>query len=413
MAESVLVVDDQDQPRMALVAELVDAGFDVFEAPDGEKAWALFRKVQPDLVVTDMVMPNSDGIDLLRRVRAHSEVPVVMFTAHGSVETAVAALKGGADEFITSSDVDLEELIQLVRSTLARHAPGERDAQATLKQRLPGNSRAIRRLRGRVSALAPLSNPVLVTGEAGAGRDAVVEALHDLGSTGGRALARIEAASFGARDPIPEKGAVYLDGAEKLARDRQPIWLSYLEREGVGVRAGARVLVSASDHLAARMTADDFDRKLGNILLRFHIHVPPLRERLEDVPDLAASMVERLAAEVGRRRVRLSAPALEVLGNYRWPGNLRQLERVLERAVAFSKGREIRREVVEEVLGEIEESVASIRERYSTEEREALLTALRDTGGNVSRTADILGRSRPAIYRLIEKYEIPLTRRSP
>jgi DNA-binding NtrC family response regulator len=413
MADSVLVVDDQEQPRMALVAELVDAGFDVFEASDGAQAWALFRRVHPDLVVTDMVMPNSDGMELLSRVRKHSEVPVIVFTAFGSVDTAVAALKAGADEFVASSNLDLEELIELIRGTLARHAPSGRDEPAELLDRLPGKSRAIRRLRGRVSALGRLSNPVLVTGEPGTGRDTVVEALHDLGSTGGRSLARIDAASFGPRDPIPERGAVYLDGVENLRRETQRIWSAYLSRDQVGAKEGARVFVSASDGLAVRMTRGNFDHKLGNILLRFQIQVPPLRERQEDVPDVAGSMVNRLAAELGRRQVRLSAPALELLAGHRWPGNLRQLERVLERAVAFSKGREIRREVVEEVLGEIEESVASIRERHSIEERDALLGALRDTGGNVSQTAEILGKSRPAIYRLIEKYEIPLARRSP
>jgi DNA-binding NtrC family response regulator len=413
MADRVLVVDDQEQPRMALVAELVDAGFDVFEADDGEKAWASFRRVHPDIVVSDLVMPNSDGMELLQRVRTHSEVPVIMFTAYGSVDTAVAALKSGADEFVASSDLDCEELIELVRSTIARHRGREGEHAADLEARLVGRSRAMRRLRSRVAALAPLSNPVLVTGEPGTGRDSVVSALHELGSTGGRALARIEAAKFGPRDPIPEKGAVYLDGVENLSRETQGIWAAYLGRDRVGRREGARVLVSASNGLASRLASGSFDRRLGNTLLRFHIQVPPLRERLEDIPALSDALVARLAAELGRRQVRLSAPAAACLAEQRWPGNVRQLERVLERAVAFSKGREIRREVVEEVLGEIEESVASIRERHSAAERDALLEALRETGGNVSQTAEILGRSRPAVYRLIDKYEIPLVRRSP
>lgn len=395
---------------MALVAELVDAGFDVFEAPDGEKAWACFRKVQPDLVVTDMVMPSSDGMELLNRVRAHSEVPVIMFSAYGSVDTAVSALKAGADEFVASSDLDFVELVELVKNTLARH---DREEPDELKTRLTGSSQAMKRLRGRVAALAPLSNPVLVTGEPGTGRDTVVSALHDLGSTGGRPLFRIDASRFGRRDSIPEKGAVYLDGVENLSAETQGIWAAYLGRAQVGLREGARILVSASDGLATRIANGDFDRKLGGTLLRFQIHIPPLRDRPEDVPPLADALVKRLASELGRRRVRLSAPATELLVQQRWPGNVRQLERVLERAVAFSKGRDIRRSVVEEVLSDVEESVASIRERRSAEEREALLSALRETGGNVSQTADILRRSRPAVYRLIEKYDIPLLRRSP
>ena len=408
MRDSVLVVDDQDQARLALVAELVDAGYDVYEAPDGLKAWEVFRRVHPKLVVTDMVMPNSDGMDLLYRVRSHSEVPVIMFTAYGSVDTAVAALKAGADEFVASSDLDFEQLVELIRNTLdSRKKPEPRE----IESRLNGASKLIKRLRSRIAALAPLPAPVLVTGEPGSGRDTVAEALHDLGCSGGRPLFRIDAASFRPRDPIPDKGGVYVDGVENLSREAQAIWAKYVAHAHEYPGQGARILLSASEGLATRLGSGGFDHRLGNTLLRFQIPVPSLRERPEDIPAIADSLVARLASQLGRRRVRLSGPAREYLAKHRWPGNVTQLERVLERAVAFSTGREIRQTVVEDVLGEIEESVASIRDRHSAEERDELLETLRSTGGNVSRTANLMGKSRPAVYRLIEKYEIPLERR--
>ncbi len=409
MPDTVLVVDDQRHAREALAAELSEAGFSVIEAGDGSEGWEFFRRGRPDLVITDLVMPESDGMELLRRVRAHSETPVILFTAHASVGGAVSALKSGADEFVASSDTDCGELVALVRDTLARRDGSE---PPSLAQRIVGRSRASRRLRARIAALAPLSAPVLVSGEPGTGRRAVVQALHELGSTAGRHFLRIDAASFGSRDPIPERGAVFLDGVERLSSQGQSVWAAYLDRSP-RAEAGARVLATASDRLAVRIAQGKFDARLGRALLRFQIRVPPLRERAEDLGPLADALVERFGAELGRRRLRLSSPAKRLLGSHSWPGNLAELEQVLERAVAFSKGRVIRQEVVADLLAEVEESIASIRDDHAAEQREALLEALRDTGGNVTRTAERLGKSRPAVYRLIERYGIPLERRVP
>ncbi len=409
MSDTVLVVDDQQDARRALAAELVEAGYRVIEAGDGTEGWDFFRRGRPDLVVTDLVMPSSDGLELLRRVRAHSETPVILFTAHASVGNAVSALKSGADEFVSSSDVGCGRLVDLVREALDRRDDAEAD---DLERRFVGDSGPNRRLRARVAALAPLSTPVLVSGEPGSGRHEVIDALHELGSTAGQRVSRVDAGAFGARDPIPERGVVILDGVEALSREGQAVWAAYLDRSP-RAEEGARVLASASTRLAARIDQGRFDRRLGQVLLRFHIRVPALRERAEDIAPLADALVERFGGELGRRRLRLSAPARRLLASHHWPGNVRQLEQVLERAVAFSKGREIRQEVVADLLAEVEESIASIRDEHSAEQREILLRTLRETGGNVTRTAERLGKSRPAVYRLIERYGIPLERRKP
>ncbi|MDJ0851634.1 MAG: response regulator [Myxococcota bacterium] len=409
MTGTVLVVDDQQLAREALAAELVEAGYSVIEAGDGTEGWDYFRRGRPDLVVTDLVMPSSDGLELLRRVRAQSETPVILYTAHPSVGDAVCALKSGADEFVTSTDVDCRRLVSIVRDTLDGGSDGESDE---LARRFVGGSREIRRLRARVAALAPLSAPVLVSGERGSGRRAVIAALHELGSTAGRRVVRVAAGSFRSRDPIPERGVVILDGVDRLSSEGQAVWAAYLDR-GPRAEAGARVLATASERLTARIDQGAFDRRLGRALLRFHVQVPPLRDRSEDIGPLADSLVERFGSELGRRRLRLSAPARRLVASYHWPGNVDQLEQVLERAVAFSKGRGIRHDVVADLLAEVEESIASIRDDHSAEQRERLLRTLRETGGNVTRTAALLGKSRPAIYRLMERYGIPLERRRP
>ena len=408
MRDTVLVVDDKEAPRRALAYELIDAGFDVLEAPDGVKGWESFHRNRPALVVTDLVMPRSDGLELLRRIREHSEAPVIMFTAYGTVESAVSALKGGADEFLTSEELDIAELVDMVRRALERS--GQPLESPALEARLVGTSEGMRRLRSRVAALAPLSTPVLVTGEPGSGRSAVVSALHELGATSGHPLVQADARSMTGREPLPDRGAVHLIDAERLPAEAQAHWAERLGRNPLG-RSAVRLLASSTKRFEARVATGHLDRRLGQMLLRFHIQVPPLRERAEDIPLLASGLVTKLSEELGRRRVRLSRSALEFLAEQHWPGNLEELERVLERAVAFSHGQVIRFETVSEILSEIEESVASIRDMSAAEEREALLAALRRTGGNVTQTAELLERSRPAVYRLMEKHGIPLLRR--
>jgi two-component system NtrC family response regulator len=304
--------------------------------------------------------------------------------------------------------VDVDELVNLARSALAardvaRHPSG-------LAQRLIGRSRAMARVRERVAGLGPLWAPVLVTGEPGSEQATVVEALHEFGATSGLDLLRVDAASFTPEVAIPERCAIHLERVEDLGPGAQRFWSRYVASEPRSPRERVRILASSECSLAVRIGEGGFERSLGEALLRFQIHVPPLRARPEDIPEISSSLLDRLGRGVGRRGMRLSAEAGELLAQRKWPGNVRELEATLERAIAFSRSRELRRSVLEDVLAETEESLASIRRHRSEVEREALLAAIRRTGGNVTQTAEMLGKSRSAIYRLIEKHGIPLDR---
>jgi DNA-binding NtrC family response regulator len=408
MRHTVLVVDDQMRPRRALATELEDAGFAVLQASDGVEGWESFLRDRPDLVITDMVMPRSDGLDLLGRIRAQSEVPVVLFTAHGSVESAICALKAGADEFVVSPDVDVDELVNLARSALAARDVAQHPAG--LAERVIGRSRAMARVRERVAGLGPLWAPVLVTGEPGSEQRAVVEALHEFGATSGLEFLRIASAAFTPEFTPPARCAIHLERVEELSPEGQRFWSQYVAAEPSSPRARVRVLASSECSLAARIGEGGFDPLLGEALLRFQIHVPPLRARSEDISELSSSLLDRLGRVVGRRGMRLSAEAADLLAQRKWPGNVRELEATLERAIAFSRSRELRRSILEDVLAESEESLASIRRQRSEVERDTLLSAIRTTGGNITQTAEMLGKSRSAIYRLIGKHGIPLDR---
>jgi len=409
MSERILVVDDQPLARRVLATELEDAGFDVVVAGDGREAWERFCTDAPDVVITDMVMPRSDGMDLLSRIRAQSEVPVILFSAHGSIETAVAALKGGADDFVSSSDFDVDRLVQMVRDALS---PDPSAAAARgFDQRLVGDSASMATARRRLEGLAPLRAPVLLVGEPGTGCSAAALALHELGFSAGGAFRRIEAADFEAAAPVSSLAAVHVDRVDQLPAGGQAFWLEHLQAAAArGFEAFPRVIASTSERLSLMVQCGDFDSALCELLTRFEVRMPPLRERLEDVPQLAEALLERAAGRLGRRRTRISSASLAYLAELSWPGNVAELEKVLERSLAYSRGREISRRAIEDVVADLSESLASLRASRERRQREALVDALHRTGGNITQAADQLGKSRSAVYRLISKHGVRLTR---
>jgi len=408
MTGKVLVVDDLERARRALATELSDAGFEVFEAEDGLNAWDQFRLHRPDVVVTDMVMPHSDGLDLLGRIRSQSDVPVIVFTARGSIQTAAMAFKGGADDFVASNEVEIDDLVQTVGRAIANRAvPRQGD---DLADRIVGQSPAIQRLRERIGGLAPLRHPVLLCGEIGTGRDLAITALHELGASGHGTLVRISSEHASARLSIPDCSAIYLDGIEAFPKHAQSFWTRYVEDcETRGFHGSPRILASSARPTASLARTTPVDQLLLDRMLRYAIELPPLRSIPEDISAIADSLVERGCERVGRR-VTLSPAARRFLMRQRWPGNAGQLEQLLERSIAFTRGRLVRRKTVQDVLAELAESLDSIREHHSVLERESLIRAIHEAGGNITRTAETLGKSRGAVYRLIQKHDIPLRR---
>ena len=412
MRGTVLVVDDSARPRRALSAELEDAGFEVRQAANGNEAWEIFESTTPSVVVTDLVMPKQDGLRLLEKIRERSDVPVIMFTSKATVASAAAAFKRGADEFLSSTDLEIEELVSLVANASGADAAALSAAEDTgvLNTRIAGKTPEIQRVRERIFGLAPLRSPVIVLGERGSGRDVVIEALHETGASSSGPLLKIDRHTKVSQEELKQARAVYLDGIEDLGEEMQSLWARWIrDGERHQLERWPRVFASTTSMLPMQAHAESPHQELRNLLLRFAVELPPLRKIPSDIPPIADAIVAKLSSSMSRR-VRLSASARQFLAEQRWPGNTKQLEQVLERAIAFTRTRQIKRAAIEELLGELEESVDGIRARHRAEEREELLDAIRTTGGNVSRTAEKLGRSRGAVYRMIEKYDITLKR---
>src|SRR5262245_41914915 len=291
-------------------------------------------------------------------------------------------------------------------------APGgrRRGLREAIESAFVGRSPAMRRLRQRLEGMAPLWIPVLLRGEPGTGRASAAALLHAWGPASRGELVRIDAAAFTPERRLPAVATVLLESVDRLSRPAQAWWLARLcAAQLPGAERGIRWLATTSDAPSPRQLAPDFEPSLERSLASFAIRLPPLRERAGDLPLLAAALCARAGRTLGRERVRVSARALEILASCHWPGNVRELEDVLLRAIAFSPSPRLGRALVADVLAERGESVGGLRAERVARERAELLARLRATHGNVARTAEALGRSRTAVYRLIAKHRIPLS----
>ena len=280
------------------------------------------------------------------------------------------------------------------------------ESLARLDAVLVGSSAALRRLKSQLLGLAGLPFPVLFSGEPGSGRRRAAQALHAIGPWADAPLLELEGRTGLPAGGLPARGAVIVANVDALPAELQALW----SRIARGRALGPRLLATASASFPLRAFDDGFDPELAAALLRFAVQVPPLRQRRSDVPELACHFAAQIARELARPEQRLAEGALAALRDASWSGNVAELRRVVERALAFSTGDEISGEEVGAVLGEVRVSVAVLRERHRSEERDALLRALSDHGGNIARAAQQLGRSRAALYRLAEKHGVALKR---
>jgi len=401
-----LLADDRRAARRALAQALGKRGFLVLEASGCSDGWRHFAREAPDLVMAHLALPEEGGLSLLARIRAGSRAPVILFAEKGAASDAVAALKQGADNFALESEIGRQGLAELAARCVAQPAAAADLAQ--LAQALPGKSAQIRRVHERLAALAPLGAPVLLCGERGSGRGAAARALHEL-SRPQRPFVALHATQLQALPVLPRGASACVRGVQHLAPPLQRALRERLRANGADCGAPRWIFCSGPGGLR-HADARDLDRALAAQLQRFQVQLPALRERPEDVAASARALAAQSARTLGRPGCRLSDDAVALLSIEPWPGNLAELGAVIERMVAFSTRPEIGWREAEEALNEMHLSIETLRANRQQQERERLVSALRQTGGNVTRSARLLGCSRTAIYRMVERHGVPLRR---
>jgi len=370
---AVLVIDDEADLRELLSLTLGRLGLDVDAADSVGRARELLARHRYALCLTDMRLPDGTGIELVREVAARGDTPIAVITAYGSAENAVAALKAGAFDYL-AKPVDLDQLRLLVRSALARPPAGSSPSQQQSRgiDRLRGEAPAMRQLRTMIERLAHSMAPVAIYGESGSGKELVARAIHDASARrlmpfvavncGAIPEALMEAEFFGYkkgaftgaerdRDGFfhaAAGGTLFLDEVAELPLAMQVKLLRAIQERRVR-KVGSttedpvdvRILSATHQDLGRLVAAGRFRQDLYYRLNVIELHVPSLRERSEDIAMLADVILDRLAQRAGAERVHLSSEALRELQGYPFPGNVRELENVLERGVALAAGREL------------------------------------------------------------------------
>jgi two-component system, NtrC family, response regulator AtoC len=448
----ILVVEDDGGLRDLLSNELEDAGYRVAAAADANQARDALARDCPDLVVSDLRLPGDSGRDLLDHCRGLAQAPgFIMVTAFGTVEQAVDALKGGADDFLTKP-LRLDHLrLSVARVLDARRLRSEVSRYRKLLSDgefhgMIGRSAPMRRLFDAIRQIAPLGGPVIVTGESGSGKELVARALHAESPRRDAPFVPVNCAAvppelmeselFGhARGAFTgasqqrgglfveaDGGTLLLDEIGEMPADTQAKLLRALEAGCIRplgadreVNVNVRLVAATNRDLEAEVAAGRFRKDLFFRLETFPLEVPSLRERGDDLDLLAAHFIARFAALHGRKTPALSDEALACLRAYRFPGNVRELANALERATAFCDGREIRAAHLPERIrsprragGGEDLDVSALLdgdELPSLEmiERRYIRWVLDRTGGNKRQAAAVLGIGRRTLYRRLDE----------
>jgi len=443
MVSSILIVDDEKNMRFVVGRALASAGHQVSEAASGEEALKAFEQSVPDLVILDQRMPGMDGITTLTKIKKqHPDLPVIMLTAHGNVESAVQAMKAGATDYLTKP-FDVEELKLAVEKALkvgnlvrqVDYLRGELDRKYDTDG-IIGKSPRMQEVLKTIGRVAAADATVMIYGESGTGKELIARALHHRSSRRQGPFIQLSCAAlpetlleselFGyekgaftgavssrpGRFELADGGSLFLDEIGDISPAVQVKLLRVLEQrsfERLGssktISVDVRLIGATNRDLPAMIKAGEFREDLYYRLNVIPIQMPPLRERQGDVKLLAEHFLARYAP--GKK---LSAEALRALEAYSWPGNVRELQNTIERVTILSPGNVIELEdLPAEVLRGAPPPTNAVRlppEGIALEavERNLITQALERTGGNRTRAAELLGISRHTLLYRMEKY---------
>jgi len=440
MKYRILIAEDEKNIREGLAAALELDGYVVVTAANGNEAWKRFQKGDVDLVLSDLRMPGLSGEGLLAKILIESPgTPVIILTGHGTVEAAVKAMRTGAWDFLTKP-VNLDYLSLIVKQALGNRELSLRHRRLLEEleqgrdfQAIIGSSAAMRRVFDMTSRAAPTKASILITGESGVGKELVADAIHGLSPRRDKPIIKVHCAALAAslleselfghekgaftgasarkrgRFELANEGTLFLDEIGEIDQNMQIKLLRVLQErkfERVGgeetIETDVRIVSATNKDLKVEIEKGNFREDLYFRLNVINIHVPPLRERKDDLPLLITAFLKEFAEENGKQIEGINDRARSCLYAYDWPGNVRELRNCVESAVVMSRGSLITEEDLPPTLRKGSDD-GWIRIPIGTSMEEAERVIIRETvsahKGNQSKAAEVLGVGRKTLYR--------------
>jgi two-component system nitrogen regulation response regulator NtrX len=449
MASDILIVDDEEDIRELVAGILNDEGHETRTAHDSDSALAAIAGRVPRLVFLDIWLQGSrlDGLALLDAIKTlHPNLPVVMISGHGTIETAVSAIRRGAYDFI-EKPFKADRLILIAERALEtsklRREVNDLRKRSGDTHELLGTSTAINQLRQTIERVAPTNSRVMIIGPSGSGKEVVARAIHAHSSRAGGPFVSLNAATitpermeielFGTESNGSERkvgaleeahrGILYLDEVADMPRETQNKILRVLvdqQFERVGgtkrVKVDVRIISSTAQNLEGLIAEGQFREDLYHRLAVVPVMVPPLSERREDIPFLVDFFMRQIAGQAGIRPRRMGNDALAVIQAHNWPGNVRQLRNNIERLMILARGDDadapITADLLPQEIGDVMPRTPSqsdqhimalpLREAREMFEKEYLIAQINRFGGNISRTAEFIGMERSALHRKLK-----------
>jgi len=437
----ILVVDDEEPFRRLLKKELTRKGFSVEVAPEGETALKLLKESVFDLLLLDVLMPGLDGISVMKRLRKDPTAPpVIVLTGKATIETAVEAMKNGAYDYLTKP-YKLDELEIVINRACEfgnlKHKSRVLEQELVRKEskvEFIGESPQFQAILTLIRKIAPTDSTVLIQGESGTGKELVANAIWHHSRRNNLPLIALNCATlsetlmeselFGHEKgafttayrtkygivEVADKGTLFLDEVAEMPMGLQAKLLRFLDRgefRRVGgnktLQVDVRMIAATNKNLEERVRRKTFREDLFYRLHVINIKIPPLRERPEDIRDIALHFAKQYSRKIGKSVWKIDADALGILRRYAWPGNVRELENEIERSVILCEGEAIGVHDLS-IADRVATPTSGTQPMLEEIEKECILRVLRETGGNQTRASKILGINRKTLYLKLRKY---------
>jgi two-component system nitrogen regulation response regulator NtrX len=448
MGRTILIVDDEESIIQSLQGILADEGFDVISATSGSSALEKIDETMPDLVLLDIWMPGLDGIETLVKIKeSHSQLPVIMMSGHGTIETAVKATKLGAYDFI-EKPLSLEKVLLCINNAVDHSKLEEEITLLKEKQKgkyqITGDSDAIRQLKEQIRIVSRTNAWVLISGENGTGKELVAHTIHRLSPRSRKPMIEVNCAAipeelieselFGhekgaftgaatmkkGKFDLAHEGTLFLDEIGDMSLKAQSKTLRILQEqkfERVGgsrtIQVDVRVIAATNKDLEAEIQKGTFRDDLFYRLNVIPMRVPPLRERVEDIPQLIKEFISEISVDMNLEPKVFSEKALLLLRRYQWPGNVRELRNLVERLFIMVPSREIQASDIPPPFSQVPDAkdayalglaAGTYKDAKGLFEKAFLAKKLQEFNWNISQTAEAIGIERSNLHKKIKAY---------